>query len=349
MIAEKIVPSRPALVHPEAETGRLVSSIRLSSAFVRRRAALVRLRCAMAPTVYLARHGERLDFVNPSWKETAQNPHDPPLTATGEEQARELGQRLASCRISHIFASPFSRTSCTAARAAAALSPALPIKIEPGACEWLNMHWYGGPKSSGPSWRSLDDLAAEFEHVDCEYVPVYDMDINRTCYPENRVALDKRAKNTVDALIKRFGGEGNILLVGHGSTVEAFYTALVSEPIPTRVSCKYRVFQALFSHPVFESEKILSAFPCQLVNLTNVRNLGRAANRVPNDSIPSLAALNPTVMNVSWSPFVLPLSLRTLMFAFACSNFVLVAPFPRLFVNCVRASAGWNLQSRHNR
>jgi hypothetical protein len=93
---------------------------------------------AMGPTIYLARHGERLDFVDPSWCDTAENPHDAPLTARGEQQARELGVRLRDCNIAHVFASPFSRVTCTAVRAAAELANPCRVKLESGNCEWLN-------------------------------------------------------------------------------------------------------------------------------------------------------------------------------------------------------------------
>ena len=93
----------------------------------------------MNQTIWIARHGNRLDFVNPEWFNTAERPYDPPLSPDGIVQAQELGQRLVGERIRHIFASPFLRTVQTADRVAQILD--LPIKIESGLGEWLNPDW----------------------------------------------------------------------------------------------------------------------------------------------------------------------------------------------------------------
>ncbi|HEY9706683.1 MAG TPA: histidine phosphatase family protein, partial [Oculatellaceae cyanobacterium] len=93
----------------------------------------------MTQTVWIARHGNRLDFVNPEWFNTAERPYDPPLSEDGLIQAKQLGQRLVGEGIIHIFASPFLRTVQTANQVADALD--LPIKLEFGLCEWLNPAW----------------------------------------------------------------------------------------------------------------------------------------------------------------------------------------------------------------
>jgi hypothetical protein len=36
--------------------------------------------------IYVTRHGEREDFKNKQWRETAERPHDPPLSADGLTQ-----------------------------------------------------------------------------------------------------------------------------------------------------------------------------------------------------------------------------------------------------------------------
>jgi hypothetical protein len=41
----------------------------------------------MTQIVWIARHGNRLDFVNPEWFNTAERPYDPPLSEDGIEQA----------------------------------------------------------------------------------------------------------------------------------------------------------------------------------------------------------------------------------------------------------------------
>ena len=46
-------------------------------------------------TLWLTRHGNRLDFVDAGWYLTAKRPYDPPLSAEGRSQAKALAQRLA--------------------------------------------------------------------------------------------------------------------------------------------------------------------------------------------------------------------------------------------------------------
>lgn len=48
-------------------------------------------------TIFIARHGERLDYVDRQWYQKEQRSYDdPPLADKGREQAKELGQRLES-------------------------------------------------------------------------------------------------------------------------------------------------------------------------------------------------------------------------------------------------------------
>ena len=45
-------------------------------------------------TVWIARHGNRIDFVNPEWFNTAKRPYDPHLSDDGILQAQKLANRL---------------------------------------------------------------------------------------------------------------------------------------------------------------------------------------------------------------------------------------------------------------
>ena len=60
----------------------------------------------MTKTVWIVRHGNRLDFVYPEWFELATRRYDPPLAEDGFIQANKLALRLASEKIDHIFTSP---------------------------------------------------------------------------------------------------------------------------------------------------------------------------------------------------------------------------------------------------
>ena len=168
----------------------------------------------MPQTVWIARHGNRLDFVNPEWFNTAERPYDPPLSDDGSIQAKQLGQRLASENIVHICSSPFLRASQTANQVAEALD--LPIKIEAGLSEWLNPAWM----SRAPEKLPPEVLATEYPRIDLSYtsriVPQY---------PESEEIIRKRARETARQLIEEFSED--ILLVGHGATVVGTAMGLV--------------------------------------------------------------------------------------------------------------------------
>lgn len=160
----------------------------------------------MTQTVWIARHGNRLDFVNPDWFLTAERPYDPPLSDDGVVQARQLGQRLVGEGIAHIFASPFLRTVQTANQVAQALD--LPIKIESGLSEWLNPAWM----PAMPEKLPVEVLAQQYPRIDLSYN--YRVVAN---YPETGEQALNRAGETAKLLAAEFPED--ILLVGHGASV----------------------------------------------------------------------------------------------------------------------------------
>lgn len=160
----------------------------------------------MPQIVWIARHGNRLDFVTPEWFETAQRRYDPPLSKDGLIQATELGKRLKKENISHIFSSPFLRAIQTADRVAQELD--LPIKIEAGLSEWLNPYWM----TEAPQTHPKDFLAEHYPRIDWNYsskiIPQY---------PESEETVMQRTAQTARQLIIEFSED--ILLVGHGISV----------------------------------------------------------------------------------------------------------------------------------
>ena len=108
--------------------------------------------------VWICRHGNRIDHVDPSWEGL-----DPHLSADGVVQAQETGARLREEGIRHIFASPFLRTVETAYHIAEALD--LSVKIEHGACEWLGSEWVPQPGFFIPP----EEMRRRFPRVDTTY------------------------------------------------------------------------------------------------------------------------------------------------------------------------------------
>nr|MCU0544119.1 histidine phosphatase family protein [Oscillatoriaceae cyanobacterium Prado104] len=156
----------------------------------------------MPQTVWIARHGNRIDFVNPDWFLTAERRYDPHLSEDGHVQAKQLANRLKGEGISHIFASPFLRTVQTANHVANALD--LPIKLEWGLCEWLNPEWM----TEMPETESFEALCARFPRIDRTYKS------SNAKYPETAEYCLNRAGETAKRLAAEFPED--ILLVGHG-------------------------------------------------------------------------------------------------------------------------------------
>jgi broad specificity phosphatase PhoE len=160
----------------------------------------------MTQTVWIARHGNRIDFVNPAWFHTAQRRYDPHLSDDGIIQAQQLANRLASENITHIFASPFLRTVQTAYSVAEALD--LPLKLDWGLCEWLNADWM----SEHPETLPVEALTQQFPRIDQTHAtPV-------TQYPETWQDCLQRTGETARRLVASYPAE-DLLFVGHGASV----------------------------------------------------------------------------------------------------------------------------------
>lgn len=171
----------------------------------------------MSQIIWIARHANRLDFVNPDWFLTAQRRYDPPLSEDGFIQAKQLTNRLKKEKISHIFASPFLRTVQTAN--AVALGLDLPIKLETGLSEWLNPAWM----TEEPERLSTPALAELFPRIDVSYTSRI-----AAKYPETREQVRERSGQTARCLAVEYYPH-NILLVAHGASVLGAAMGLVGE------------------------------------------------------------------------------------------------------------------------
>ena len=161
----------------------------------------------MSQIIWIARHANRLDFVNPDWFLTAERRYDPPLSDDGMVQAQQLANRLKTEEIHHIFASPFLRTVQTASAIAEVLD--LPIKLETGLGEWLNPKWM----TEEPKRLSIKESKELYPYIDVSYTP--QIAVN---YPETRQQMRQRSAQTARCLASEYSPE-NILLVAHGASV----------------------------------------------------------------------------------------------------------------------------------
>lgn len=177
----------------------------------------------MSQIVWIARHANRLDFVNPDWFLTAERRYDPPLSDDGVVQAQQLANRLKGEDIAHIFASPFLRTVQTANQVAEVLN--LSIKLETGLSEWLNPAWM----TEEPERLSTSALVELFPRIDIGYTSRI-----AAKYPETHEKVRERSGQTARCLANEFFSK-NILLVAHGASVLGGAMGLVGEIAKTEV------------------------------------------------------------------------------------------------------------------
>lgn len=176
----------------------------------------------MTHTLWLARHANREDFVDPDWAKTAERPHDPGLSDDGIAQARKLARRLAEASITHVYASPFLRTVHTAHVAARALDR--PLVLEPGLAEWMNPSWFDAP----PDLLAPEVLSARFPAVRPATSPCA-----RPTFPESKAEAFARAGAAARCLAERHAEGDAVLLVGHGASVYGALRGLVNDAADT--------------------------------------------------------------------------------------------------------------------
>lgn len=184
----------------------------------------------MGQTLWLARHGNRQDFVDPNWRATARRPHDPPLSVDGVEQAKALAQRLRSEPIDYIFVSPYWRTVETAFQVAQVLD--LPIHLEAGLGEHLNPSWF----TDNPQLMRREELVKPFPRIDLTY-----RDRITPTFPETWQECYQRVAHTIHHLIDDYGD--NVLIIGHGASVMGAVNALVGKrlDIPCRLCALFKL------------------------------------------------------------------------------------------------------------
>uniref|UniRef100_A0A915CYP1 Phosphoglycerate mutase n=1 Tax=Ditylenchus dipsaci TaxID=166011 RepID=A0A915CYP1_9BILA len=194
----------------------------------------------MVRHIWIVRHGERVDNVDPDWKDIAPRGawDDPPLTSRGLCQAREVGIRLAKFKhhepIDYIFSSPFTRCLQTTTNIIEAIrdesvkeaggnqeaAESLPkIFVEPGFGEAMNVSQFP------PGYVDIKELELLYPDIDANYKPCITKDELK---PETTsVCCFERVKHTLNWAIENYSG--NILIVSHGSPISGCHAALTGE------------------------------------------------------------------------------------------------------------------------
>eukprot|EP00472_Partenskyella_glossopodia_P014561 CAMPEP_0197518240 /NCGR_PEP_ID=MMETSP1318-20131121/3380_1 /TAXON_ID=552666 /ORGANISM="Partenskyella glossopodia, Strain RCC365" /LENGTH=656 /DNA_ID=CAMNT_0043068413 /DNA_START=324 /DNA_END=2294 /DNA_ORIENTATION=+ len=188
--------------------------------------------------VFLTRHGEREDHVNPKWYLNAENVFDPPLSLRGIAQAAELGERLLSENITHIIASPFTRTIQTAIEVAKKLG--LKVHIDHGLAEHMETKQFRNtckrlqldPYSFQVQINTHQELLGRYPDHICPDLALPEIKLNKwpASFPEEEEQLFDRTNNTVKHMgLFAFEHKANVLLVSHQTPVEYMAFELCSE------------------------------------------------------------------------------------------------------------------------
>ncbi|EJD03940.1 phosphoglycerate mutase-like protein [Fomitiporia mediterranea MF3/22] len=193
----------------------------------------------MIETIYIARHGYRMNWVTSSWKSVTGLAKDPSLAAFGEAQAIELSNYFTALppeeRPTAIFSSPYYRCLQTAIPVSESLQ--VPIYVEHGLSEWYS------PAMPGTGLHPRPFAARKLK----SYIPQIDPSWPSVWYPSRRGELVEEVHDRMGdclevlhaAIEQQFPEQHKrILLVSHAATVIAATRELVgSRDLPLRIGC----------------------------------------------------------------------------------------------------------------
>lgn len=174
-------------------------------------------------TLWIARHGNRWDFVYPEWFNHAPRRYDPPLSEDGKIQAKQLANRLKQEKIEHLVVSPFLRTIQTGYIIAETLN--LTMKLEAGLSEWHNPQWM----SEKPETHPKQELENIYPRIDWSYSSQVFPE-----YPETQAKVFQRMEAIIRILTQKF--PDNLLLVGHAISVEGIVKSIMGKDVEVNTS-----------------------------------------------------------------------------------------------------------------
>jgi transcription factor C subunit 7 len=190
---------------------------------------------------YFTRHGERQDWVEPEWKETAVQKSNPPLSAYGFEQAHELGVYVATqTNTSVIYCSPYLRTMQTALQVAKQVNKEhnrVKIRLEAGFSEYYVDETKPWTEETFP--HSFDTICQREEYIaqhkhffDTSYTSIFQPKYFLEAGLETREQLRERLRKSLSTILNEHK-EQDVLVVTHAASliesVRAFKTIAKQE------------------------------------------------------------------------------------------------------------------------
>jgi len=191
--------------------------------------------------VYIIRHGEREDDVNPNWK--SDRPWDPPLTERGKRQALEAGEFLAGKNIKIVYTSPFSRCLQTTKYVLKGINSKIcsntktntnetenetenenengkgnsrHIRVEHGLAEFHNQKWFQEKPEFHHNAHCLPEKDAKYQSL------------LEPKFPETTNDMQYRYSK-IGRLLAEKHPEGNLLLVTHGFAIDPMTRELIKD------------------------------------------------------------------------------------------------------------------------
>ncbi|ELP90837.1 phosphoglycerate mutase, putative [Entamoeba invadens IP1] len=163
-------------------------------------------------TVFLCRHGFRIDYNDLTWVPKAKFPHDPPLSPEGLQQGKDLAKRLKYEKIDLIVSSPFYRATQTAKCIAEELG--IHYVVEPAFGEFLSVN-------NRKALPVLDPTPMQDEKLDKNFVPLGGkLDL------ETWETMELRVKNCLNAIMKKYH---RVAIISHRSTLQAILSVVVGK------------------------------------------------------------------------------------------------------------------------
>ncbi|KAI0778141.1 histidine phosphatase superfamily [Trametes elegans] len=197
-------------------------------------------------SIYIARHGYRMNWVTDDWKSVTGLPRDPPLADFGLTQAEELADYFFSlpedARPTVLLSSPYYRCLQTAVPTAQKLG--LPLYAEHGLSEWYSPVIPGTGLHPRPG--SAAELRTYFPEIDESWQSIYYPSRKGEDVPDVHDRANELMRALVPTIERKFGGKHKrVALFSHAATVIALTRELLGDrDLPLRVAtCTLTVLQ----------------------------------------------------------------------------------------------------------